>query len=310
MANAPCYGETGVHFKEFVGSVVENCTGPAWLQFSSSVCEKLLDTIVGIQFIMPSKIFGKLLEQIEAIYSDLSYSESLLQLINFGNFPPKILFPFFSDFLLNLCFEILKFISKKIMVNHVPKRAFPLQNISPRERKVVHYIGGSIMRTFLRAYYSRPNSKKWKRIKQVVTEKLLTDLPPTDDEDAEWTVSVDRGGLLFISPPCKQFLLNITVIIYSCEKSHGSISFEDVLNEVYDSDAKLQWDNMMSGGGSDQTTCNPVSEILSMHLLDAVVNAMSRTCGRGYAKKRLNGIRKTAYISMPTRHKVASRKNS
>ena len=166
---------------------------------------------------------------------------------------------------------------------------------------MIYYIAGSIMRGYLKVGRRFPNSATWKSIVAVLRAKVLIERPDGDlDVDAEWTMDVDRGSLLFINAKCQNVFVKLTKVIFSCEKQDGSIDYETVISKVCNSDVSVDWDDIVS---------DSLPQDVSLNLMSDIVVCFCRTCGRGFAKRRLNFLRNRTIASLTTRHLVASRKN-
>ena len=81
--------------------------------------------------------------------------------------------------------------------------------------------------------------------------------------------------------------------MYQKEKSNGSIDYADVIKEVLNSPLSVQWDEIISGS---------LPENVSVNLLSDVVSCYCKSCGRGFAMRRLNRLRSKPMVSMPTGH--------
>ena len=86
---------------------------------------------------------------------------------------------------------------------------------------------------------------------------------------AKWTVSLDRGGLLFINSKCHEYFVGLTPVVFSCEKNDGSFEFEEVIKKVCESDLVVKWDSIIS---------NSLSESNSLNLMNDIIRCFSRTC--------------------------------
>jgi len=200
--------------------------------------------------------------------------------------------------MMSFTFEIFRFISASIRSGHTPKAA-RVPELDLEERQVIFYIGGSIMRGYLRIAKRFSASRKWQNIASVLKSKVLCDKPEGDIE-AQWTADVDRGGLLYITTPTQEFFKQVATIVYSSEQKDGSINYEEVITKVTNTDMCVTWDNIIS---------DSLDEKVSLNLMNDVITCFCKTCGRGIAKRRLNKLRqKNPLISMATRVSVARRK--
>ena len=100
---------------------------------------------------------------------------------------------------------------------------------------------GSIMRGYLRIAYRYQNSNKWKFIMNNIKKHILTDQPVGY---SNWVLSVDRGGLLYVTRECQDFFVGVAKIVYASEKRDGSIDYGNVIETVSKGHLKFVWAKM------------------------------------------------------------------
>lgn len=281
-------------FKELVGQVVAN---ERFEEFGKLCCDALLSSIADKKTLLPSALMVKLFEEMEDVISNDEKCFEFLHILSLSEFSEDCQSQFLLEFFLNLTSGIFKYISKSYQ-SHAHQKPTDVPELDLEERQVLYYIGGSIMRGYLKMAKRHKNNSKWQEICSVLKSAVLRDKPEGDIE-AQWTADVDRGGLLYITTSMQEFLKKVAVVIYMCEKRDGSIDYESVLTKVSNSDIPVFWDNIVS---------DMLSEEVSLNLMNDVIMCLSKTCGRGVAKRRLNAIRQKPLISMATRVSVASRK--
>lgn len=294
VSNAVACGSEGKKFKEFVGHVVGS---EQFLDFSKSVGEELLLCVADKKVLLPSALMNSLYEKEEEIISDNDMCNQFMEILSVSEFDPDTQSQFFLEFLLNFTIEIFRFISETYRDQSRPKEVTVVE-LDLEERQVVFYIGGSIMRGYLKMGRRYRKNAKWQEIVDVLKTKVLCD-KPEGDIDAQWTAEQDRGGLHYIQTPVQSFFKRVVVVVYSCEKHDGSICYEEVLSKVGETDIPVDWDNIIS---------DSLSEGVSVNLMNDIIICFCKTCGRGIAKRRLNFVRKRPVISMATRVSVARRK--
>lgn len=301
-ANCPASGEQGKLFKQEVGFLVSIATSEDWKEFTSALCEELIGLVITKKTLLPSALMSCLMQKVDSLLSDASLIDNLLEKLDIPLiFNDDSQSQFFLEFILSFAREILSFISKTFRAG-ARRTTKPPPVLDKDDRQVVYYIGGSIMRGYMRIAYRYKASKSWQEVVKVLKARVLQEKPNADQiEDANWTMAVDRGGLLYITPECQNFFLPLTTTVFSCEKSDGSIDYEQVTEKVSHSDICILWDDMIS---------QSLSERNSLNLMNDVVRCFSRTCARGFARRRLNFLKQKPVVSMPTRHAVARRKKN
>ncbi|KAE8737570.1 hypothetical protein FOCC_FOCC016967 [Frankliniella occidentalis] len=153
-----------------------------------------------------------------------------LQLLDL--FERDVLSQFILEFLLNFNVNVIKFITKTFRNNLPRRQQQPPGGKEPdkEDRQVIYYIAGSIMRGYLKIAKRSNKIQTWQSVASVLRTKVLIDKPDGDfDPDSEWTKEVDRGGLLYINSQCQSFFVKLTKVIFACEKSDGSINYDEVI---------------------------------------------------------------------------------
>lgn len=285
-----------------VGHVISISTEDTWLEFSKSICDYLIISIANKKCLLPSALMDSLHDQVEKILCNFVLCDTFLDIIGLGDmFHIDLLSQFMTEFCLNYSKQIFMFISKTFRGNIPPRPMKQTAEPDLEERQVIYYIAGSIMKGYFRIAKRFKNNKKWQEIALVIQTKVLVDKPVGDVDlsvEAAWTMAVDRGGLLFVSAQSQVFFVKLTKVIYDNEK-HDGIDYDDIINKVCNSNISVDWDNIIS---------DSLREDVSVKLMCDVVQCLCKTCGRGFAKRRLNSLRNKPLISMPTRHLVARRK--
>ncbi|KAK3915657.1 Sulfur carrier protein FdhD, partial [Frankliniella fusca] len=302
VSNSPSEGESGNKFKEVIGHIAGISSSTEWANFCNMMCEEILKGIENKKILLPSALATSLVGQVERIISDIDLCNSFVDALHICDiFSSQVLDQFILEFSLNFASEVLKFISKTFREDlpRRPQQAAP-EELDMEDRQVIYYIAGSIMRGYLKIARRSQKSVTWQNVVSVIKNKVLVDKPTGDLVDSEWTSDVDRGGLLYVSVDCQKFFVNLTKVVFQFEKNNGSIDYMDVISAVTNSSISVLWDNIVS---------DSLPETVSINLMNDVVMCYCRTCGRGFAKRRLNSLRSKPMVSMPTRHLVASRKN-
>lgn len=300
VGEAPCGGDSGLKFKQLVGFMFSITTTNDWEEFSLSLCHKVIGHSFDDKILLPSALATSVYENIDNILSSDQIVMDHLNLLNIpSDFSPECMQQFFLEFMLNLGLQILKFVSKTFRDKHPSRRSGRVPaKIDDNDRQVIYYVAGSIMKGYLRMAFRFSKSATWAKVKAALSSKVLSD-SAVDDQDALWTKKLNRGGLVFITSECQKFMLALTKIVFSCEERNGSINYDRVIQEVSTSQAIILWDNMIF---------DSLPPTVSTNLMNDVISSFSRTCVRGFAKRRLNFLRQRPLINMPTRHRVARRK--
>ncbi|KAK3932319.1 Zinc finger and BTB domain-containing protein 6 [Frankliniella fusca] len=296
VSNCPSYGQRGQLFRELLGEI--SCSNN-FDAFSTPILEKMVGSIDTKKCLMPSALLKSLDGEMENILcdNDLFYRcMSFLKLSDY--FDIDVQSQFFLEFCLALVSEIFKFISSTFRNNAVSRVVRSMPALDIEDKQVIYYIEGSIMRGYLRIAFRYKANSKWKEISSVLKNQVLCE-QPSGDIDAEWTKQLDRGRLLYITVPCQRFFISLTQIVYQNESNNGSIDYDLIIKLVSNCDTSILWDNVIG---------DSLSEEMSVGLMNDVVSAFCKACGRGIARRRLNALREKPIISMPTRHAVASRK--
>jgi len=306
-AISPCVGPSGKVFKELIGHVAGVVLREKFEQFSHTVCSNLVKGIANKKCLLPSALATSLLEQVENVLSSQETQNNLLQILQLGDsFNSHVLNQFMLQFCLKFSTEILKFVSSTFRDRSRAPSAQQGQQgriveLDKEDRQVVYYIAGSIMRAFLKNAKKAKKSSQWQNVAAAIKSKILMDKPVADMvSDCEWTSDVDRGGLLYITADCQFFFVNLTKVVFESETFNGSLPYDTIISKVSNSDLSVQWDNIIS---------DSLPESVSVDLMNDTVLYFSRSCGRGFARRRLSFLRKRPVVSMATRHFVASRKN-
>lgn len=303
---APSFGETGAIFKMLVKQLMESLPSAEWTCFAKTIFGNILNCVIGEKFLLPSVLLSKLLEQVELLLSDDVFCTTSLNILNIPEFvsSPTDLSDvdvgrqFLLEFVLNSAHEIIYCISRIVReANPTPPKIIDTE-LDEEDKKVIYYIGGSIIRGYFRMARRYSTSSAWSQVAQTLKQNVLTD-DPDNIPDASWTKAVSRGALLFISPLCQEFLLSLTKIVLVCAKSDGSIEYTEVIKKASSSSLVLTWDSMIG---------DSLSGTVSLNLMNDVIKFFCRTCGRGFARQRLNLIRDRPVISITTRHLAATRK--
>lgn len=299
-ANAPTAEVARQPMNELLGEIIALSSGKEWSEFCLKLCEQLVASVVKKKCMLPSALLALLMAKVVSVLSDSDIRATLLNILPISDrFEDDLKSQFLLEFSLNYVSEILAFISKTFRNDtrrRVPTK--PVPEIDSEDREVIYYIGGSIMRGYFRIAYRYKSSAMWDLVASVLKSKVLCD-KPCNGNDASWTRAVDRGGLLYPNEKCQEFLVALTKVIFTNEKSDGSIDYDLVLKDVSNSDISVIWDQMIQ---------DALPEKMSLSLMNDVIKCYCRTCGRGFAKRRLNLFREKPVISMPLRHTVASRK--
>ncbi|XP_034232803.1 uncharacterized protein LOC117640413 [Thrips palmi] len=294
-------GESGQRFKHLVGHIAGVAGNQEWKLFCHGLCGELVDSIKDKMCILPSTLVTYLIDKHEKITSSSETCDALLKLLNLPDeFERNVLYQFLLELSLIFLLEIVKFISKTFR-STLPQKLQVVTELDKEDRQVIYYIGGSIMRGYLKIARRSEKSKTWQSVASVIKTNILMDKPVADiDPDSEWTISVDRGSLLYINAECQRFFVKLTKVVYANEQCDGSIDYDKVITCVTNSELSVEWGTMIG---------DSLPETVSVNLMNDVVLGLCRTCGRGFAKRRLNALRNRPMVSMPTRHLVASRKN-
>jgi hypothetical protein len=295
-------GETGQKFKHLLGYIASVADSEDWKKFCHDLCAEMLDSIKDKKCILPAPLVTCLIDRVETITASEEKSGTLLNVLNVSDrFESNVLSQFLLEFSLHFVTDTMKFICKTFRSNY-PQRLDKIRAEPDKEdRQVIYYIAGSIMRGYLKIARRAQKSVTWKSVATALKTNILIDRPMGDmDADSEWTKDVDRGSLLYISDECQHFFVALTKIVFESEQRDGSIDYEAVIKRVSESELSVEWGNIIS---------DSLPEIVSVNLMNDVVLCFCRTCGRGFAKKRLNFLKNRPSVSMPTRHLVASHKN-
>lgn len=303
VARSPSVGDSGARFKHLIGHIASIAAGEEWKTFCNYFCKELVESIKEKKCLLPSSLATTLIDKLDSTLSGDNFVTLRDKLNLSENFDSDVISQFLLEFGLNLAGEILKFISSTFRANtsgRIPT-VLRLGELDKEDRQVVYYIAGSIMRGYLKIARRSLKSSEWQSVAEVIQSKVLVNKVTGDiDPDSEWTKSVDRGSLLYITTPSQGFFVKLTKVVYGYEKKDGSIDYECVVGSVCDSELSVEWGDIIG---------DSVEEKVSLNLMNDVILSFCRTCGRGFAKRRLNFLRKKPVVSMPTRHLVASRKN-
>lgn len=298
VSEAPSYGESGDLFRQLVGHII-SIPKEDWKKISEAVCEELLKEIWKKKILLPSALLVTLFTSVEAVLSDTELCKNLLNMLTIpndlcGNTSDQ----FLLEFVLQFAQQSLSFISENFRAGRrYPEKAQP--ELDAEDRQVIYYVGGSIMRGYIRLAH-RYKSSSLVKIAEVLKDKALRDKPTIeDDKDAAWTLNRDRGGLLYVTTETKDFLISLTGIVFRYEQKDGSLDYEKVIQRVTDSPLSDQWDRIIGDSLNERT---------SLNLMSDVIRSFCRTCGNGFVRRRLNFLKEKPVISMPTRHAVARRK--
>ena len=75
------------------------------------------------------------------------------------------------------------------------------------DKQVIFYVAGSIMRGYLKIARRAKKSVVWKSIASALQTNVLVEKPVGEMlPDCEWTLDVDREGLLYINVNSQHFL--------------------------------------------------------------------------------------------------------
>ncbi|KAK3914529.1 Zinc finger and BTB domain-containing protein 2, partial [Frankliniella fusca] len=266
VSNCPSYGNRGQVFRELMGAV--SCSDN-FIIFSTLILQEL-----------------SLDERMENILSDNNFFERCFCTLNLSNFDVDNQSQFFLEFCIALVSELFQFISSTFRTTVVRRAVRPMPVLDHEDKQVIYYIGGSIMKGYLRMAFRYKSNSKWKEIYGVLKSQVLSD-SAIGDIDAEWTRQLDRGRLL------------LTNIVYQNERMDGSVDYDLIIKIVSNSQTSQLWDSVI---------LDSLSHDKSKGFMNDVVCAFCKACGRGIARRRLNALRDKPVISMPTRHAVASRK--
>lgn len=295
-------GEIGQNFKHLVGYIASVAANQEWKKFCHDLCDEMLQSIKDKKCILPAPLVTHLIDRVEIITSSEEKSSALLIVLNINDsFESNVLCQFLLEFSLELVTEIMRFICKTFRSNYPQRLQKIIGEPDKEDRQVIYYIAGSIMRGYLKIARRSEKSVTWKSVAAALKTNILIDKPEGDlDPDSEWTKDVDRGSLLYVNSECQNFFVALTKVVYANEQRDGSIDYELVIKRVTQSELSVEWSNIIS---------DSLPEIVSLNLMNDVVLCFCRTCGRGFAKKRLNFLKEKPTVSMPTRHLVASRKH-
>ncbi|KAK3921461.1 Gastrula zinc finger protein XlCGF62.1 [Frankliniella fusca] len=295
-------GESGQNFKHLVGYIASVAATQEWKNFCHDLCDDMLHSIKDKKCILPAPLVTYLIDRVEVINASEEKSGALLNVLNIHEmFESNVLSQFLLEFSLELVTEIMRFICKTFRRNYPQRLEKVIAEPDKEDRNVIYYIAGSIMRGYLKIARRAEKSVTWKSVAAALKSNILIDRPEGDMiPDSEWTKDVDRGSLLYVNTECQNFFVALTKVVYASEQRDGSIDYELVIKRVTESELSVEWGNIIS---------DSLPEIVSVNLMNDVVLCFCRTCGRGFAKKRLNFLKEKPTVSMPTRHLVASRKN-
>ncbi|KAK3929640.1 Protein krueppel, partial [Frankliniella fusca] len=283
VSNCPSYGKRGQVFRELMGEV--SCSDN-FIVFSTLILQELVGSINTKKFLLPSALLKSLDERMENILSDNNFFERCFCTLNLSNFDVDTQSQFFLEFCKALVSELFQFISSTFRTAVVSRAVRPMPVLDHEDKQVIYYIGGSIMKGYLRMAFRYKSNSKWKEIYGVLKSQVLSD-SAIGDIDAEWTRQLDRGRLLYITIPTQTFFISLTNIVYQNERMDGSVDYDLIIK-------------------IDSVILDSLSHDKSVGFTNDVVCAFCKACGRGIARRRLNALRDKPVISMPTRHAVAS----
>ncbi|KAK3925820.1 Zinc finger and SCAN domain-containing protein 10 [Frankliniella fusca] len=299
VSNCVACGTNGLKFKQLIGHVIAgiNNSPATFKDFCTSVAEELLQPIADKMVILPSAFAGILFDKMESILSDEYLCNNFLSKLDLVDFDYDTQCNFFLEFMMNITLNIFRFISQSFR-DCYPSRATQVHSLDLEQRQVIFYIGGSIMRGYLKMGRRHKNNSKWQNIVSVLKNEILCE-KPEGDLDAQWTADVDRGSLLYIRAPVQEFLKRVALVVYGSEHANGSVDYEEVIIKVSKSSITNDWDDIIR---------DSLAEDVSLNLMNDVVTYLCKAIGRGIAKRRLNAIRQKPVINLPTRVSVAKRK--
>ncbi|KAE8738332.1 hypothetical protein FOCC_FOCC016193 [Frankliniella occidentalis] len=298
-ASAPVAEIASKPFRQLIGELASLSAGTEWSDFTNTLCKHLVQKSLNQKCMLPSALLNSLMESANAVLSNNELCATLLEILPLStDFENDLKDQFLLEFVLHFVSGIFSFISKTFRGDQRPNTNKTVPEIDNEDKEVIFYIGGSIIRGYLRIAKRYRSSATWEVIEIVLRNKVLCDKPCYENH-ADWTRAIDRGGLLYPNADCQKFFVALTEVVFLNEKSDGSIEYDTVIDQVSNSSISVMWDEMIS---------DAVPESVSLCLMNDIIKCFCRTCGRGFAKRRLNLFRDKPVISMPTRHAVARRK--
>ena len=152
-------------------------------------------------------------------------------------------------------------------------------------KQVIHYIGGSNVKSLLRAALRIKNvNNEWKKVIDIVKKHfLITDLAEaSNDELMAWTLTQDRGGLVKINEDLLSFFIELATVVKVLEHCDGSLYIDEVMGKVLDNTRLVyKWDDILKGSvTSDQ----------SLKLLHSLCTYFCNTWRQGIVTRRLDEL--------------------
>lgn len=302
VSNAPSCGVGGILFRQLVGHII-SLPKEAWKIFSEQVCEELVEEVLKKKVLLPSSLLPAIFTKVECLLSNREMCIKFLQYLNIPNdLSGNLADQFLLEFILHFAQVCLSFTCDTFREGRTTILVTKPVELDADDRQVIYYIGGSVMRGYIRMAYRYKNTKSWQHIADVIKTKVLRDKPSEGDidyVDAGWVMARDRGGLLYIVSDAKEFFISLTQVVFASEQKDGSINYEEVIRKVSICPIVDYWDAVIG---------DALNESTSLNLMNDVIRSFCRTCLSGFAKRRLNFLKEKPVISMPTRHLVASRK--
>lgn len=308
MANVLSIGKLGEEHNAFVKDILTSLhSNPLWLQFSSLISKKFIESITCGKFLLPStfipvicKVSDKILSDKDGIRKELLI---LLQQLNVEN-STEMLECFVCQFVLEFGELMVKFICNSV-VGEKPKRTKEIKQFDIEDRQCIFYIGGSVMRGFIRMAYRHKTNKDWCAILETIRTRIEEGdgVQRAAEGDRAWTEERNRKSLFFMGALAMDFFVSLTQILYNIESDEsGNFKDETVINAVYeDSVTIILWDELVG---------TSLSSSLSVRFLKGVVKSFTQTYGRGVGYKKLNSHLKKAYAAITLRHSVAPRQST
>ena len=175
-----------MQFKEMVGHVV-GLESQVFKTFSTAICQDLLSVIADKKTFLPSPLMIALFDKMEEIVSDNDLCDVILSHLKVSNFDIDIQSQFLSEFMLNFTTDILKFISSTYRSTFCPKQLL-VPELDVEDRQVIFYIGGSIMKGYLRIAYRHKGRVEWgkagRRGKAVSRHLFCREAPPSNGDSS------------------------------------------------------------------------------------------------------------------------------
>lgn len=305
--SSPAFGVTGQKFKDLVLSIQDTpLSNEDRSDFSSEVCEYLVESISSQKFVLPSTLLNNVANAAENLLSNIErrnhFSEHIREISPQGTTEETIQH-FICDYILKFVVEVISFISYSI--RQVNNDLLRQRNIvlTEEDEEIVHFCSGGTIRGFINKGKRHPSNKMWQKIVVALKTKVLINenvhVQAASDRQQQWTDAQNRGKLLKVGSKGLDFFMNVYKSCILCERRDGCLLFNDVLMKVHDGGGAAYWDSLIE---------DALNEKESLMLMNGVIKSFVQTCGNGIARKRLNALTgQKAITNVALRHQVAPR---